>query len=156
MDIGDRLRQERERLHLNQVEFGRVGERTGKCVSKNTVLSWEAGLTSPTAQFLAAVAQLGVDVRWVVTGERDYDPPPPLTADENAVVEAYRLASSELRGAAMRTLQGERAKKGRDRIKIDGDVKQFAARDIISTVLHTGSGAARYAAHEPPPKKPKP
>lgn len=65
MGIGDRLKEERERLGFSQTEFSAVAG-----ASKNTQYNYEKGDRSPDAVYLAAVAGKGVDILYVVTGER--------------------------------------------------------------------------------------
>jgi transcriptional regulator with XRE-family HTH domain len=65
LNIGDRLREERERLGLNQPEFGAIAG-----VSKTTQFNYEKGDRSPDAEYLAAIAGVGVDVMYVLTGTR--------------------------------------------------------------------------------------
>ncbi|QBH98698.1 XRE family transcriptional regulator [Limnobaculum zhutongyuii] len=63
--INDRLKNERERLRLTQPEFA---EASG--VSKRTVIEWEKGNTSPNAVQLSSLSGVGVDVQYVLTGEK--------------------------------------------------------------------------------------
>lgn len=63
--IGDRLREERERLGLNQPDFAAAAG-----AAKRTLIEWEKGSTSPTAVQLSALSKVGVDVLYVVTGSR--------------------------------------------------------------------------------------
>nr|WP_207198518.1 helix-turn-helix transcriptional regulator [Pseudomonas sp. TH34] len=63
--IGDRLKEERERLGFSQTEFAAVAG-----ASKNSQYNYEKGDRSPDADYLAAVAERGVDILYVVTGER--------------------------------------------------------------------------------------
>lgn len=107
--IGERLREERERLGLNQTELGARGG-----VSRKTQFNYESGERLPDAAYLAKVMDAGVDVLYVVTGNRSrVDPPqaaPPqpgglvnvvstgenplaLTADEAALLDNYRHSS---------------------------------------------------------------
>lgn len=61
--IGERLRKVRERLSLTQPEMAsRVG------VSPRTWQSWERAEYYPTADALRFLAEQGVDVNWVLTG----------------------------------------------------------------------------------------
>lgn len=62
--IGERLKQERERLKLTQPEFA---EAAG--AAKRTLIDWEKGVSSPTAVQLSALADIGVDVLYVLQGE---------------------------------------------------------------------------------------
>lgn len=65
MGIGDRLKEERERLGFSQTEFSAVAG-----ASKNSQYNYEKGDRSPDANYLAAVAEKGVDILYVVTGVR--------------------------------------------------------------------------------------
>jgi transcriptional regulator with XRE-family HTH domain len=149
LSVADRLRQERERLGLTQTEFGALDD-----ASKSTVQAWERGTAYPNARFLAAAAAAGLDVRWVVTGERDYAAPPAMTADEAALLAVFRVASREVRDAALRVLGGERPKAG-PRIKVGGNVNQFNAGDHTTNVLTTSGEKPRHVLQETR-KKPGP
>jgi transcriptional regulator with XRE-family HTH domain len=61
----DRLKQERQRLGLSQEEFARLGG-----VQKRAQIHYEKGERKPDTDYLAAVAAAGVDVRYVITGQR--------------------------------------------------------------------------------------
>ena len=63
--IGDRIKEDRDRLNLTLPAFA---EAAG--AKKRTAIDWQNGTSSPTAAQLAALAKVGVDVRYVVTGER--------------------------------------------------------------------------------------
>lgn len=63
--LGARLREERERLGLSQLVFGALGD-----ISLRTEQDWERGVSAVKSDFLNVVAQHGVDVLYVVTGER--------------------------------------------------------------------------------------
>lgn len=65
MTIGERLREERERLKLTQPA---IAEAAG--TTKQTQHAYETNRTPPKASYLADVARLGVDVAYVITGER--------------------------------------------------------------------------------------
>lgn len=65
MSIGQRLKEERKALNMNQTEFSSLAGTT-----KQTLFSWETGKTAPDAVELAAFAASGVDVLYVLTGER--------------------------------------------------------------------------------------
>ena len=65
MTIGERLREERERLKLTQPS---IAEAAG--TTKQTQHAYETDRTPPKASYLAKVASLGVDVAYVITGER--------------------------------------------------------------------------------------
>lgn len=63
--LGARLREERERLGFSQLAFGALAD-----VSLRTEQDWERGVSAVKSDFLTVVAQHGVDVLYVITGER--------------------------------------------------------------------------------------
>lgn len=63
--IHTRLKEERERLGLTQPEFA---EAAG--AAKRTLIEWEKGSTSPNAVQISALSFVGVDVLYVLTGQR--------------------------------------------------------------------------------------
>ena len=63
--INERLKSERERLGLTQPVFAEIAG-----ASKRTLIDWEKGVSSPTAVQLSTLASAGVDVLFVVTGQR--------------------------------------------------------------------------------------
>lgn len=65
MSVGERLKEERERLRLTQPQ---IAEITG--TSKQTQSAYENGRTPPKTKFLAKLATFGFDVSYVITGER--------------------------------------------------------------------------------------
>lgn len=65
MNLGARLKAERERLQLNQTDFAAI---VG--ASKHAQINWEKGAASPNAAALEVWAGRGLDVLYVVTGQR--------------------------------------------------------------------------------------
>jgi transcriptional regulator with XRE-family HTH domain len=65
VDIGRRLKEERLTVGMSQPAFAEVGG-----VKKLTQIAYEQGKRSPDAKYLAAVFQLGVDVGYILSGER--------------------------------------------------------------------------------------
>lgn len=63
--IGERLREERDKLKLSQTEFGKIGG-----VQKRAQVNYEGDERLPDAGYLSAVAKAGVDVLYVLTGSR--------------------------------------------------------------------------------------
>ena len=84
MHMGERLREERERLGFNQSEFAVLAQTTRK-----TLFNWESGDASPNAAALAGWAKLGLDVLYVVTGERQASQPV-ADASEQLLLENFR------------------------------------------------------------------
>ncbi|MBU1332357.1 MAG: helix-turn-helix domain-containing protein [Gammaproteobacteria bacterium] len=95
--IGERLREERERLRLSQAAFGEIGG-----VKANAQGKYESGERFPSADYLAAVALHGADVLYVVTGERKPLPSASLTAEEIAVLAHLRVLPETDRAATAR------------------------------------------------------
>lgn len=83
--IGPRLREERERLQLTQREFGQVGG-----VEPNAQGKYENGERSPRADYLAAISTIGVDVLYVVLGQKTPLAEHALSGGEEKVLETYR------------------------------------------------------------------
>ncbi|MBF0309482.1 MAG: helix-turn-helix transcriptional regulator [Magnetococcales bacterium] len=64
-DIGDRLKEERIRLGLTQAD---LGVRCG--VSRDAQTSYESGRRDMGTGYLAAIAEVGADVSYILTGVR--------------------------------------------------------------------------------------
>ena len=90
--IGQRLKEERERLGYNQTDFAALAG-----AAKRTQIDWEKGVSSPTAEQLAAFAAAGADVLYILTGQRSgaAAPTPVLKPEEAALLDNYRHASPE-------------------------------------------------------------
>jgi transcriptional regulator with XRE-family HTH domain len=82
MDIGKRLKEERERLGYSQPAFASLVN-----ASKSSLIRWEAGTQMPDASALAAWAAIGLDVLYVVMGSRS---PTTLNKREEALLDNYR------------------------------------------------------------------
>lgn len=93
LNIGGRLREERERLGFSQSAIGAIGG-----VKKLAQLKYEQGERYPGADYLAAVAKVGVDTLYIVTGERSVGS---LTADETELLEKFRSAPMAVKAAAI-------------------------------------------------------
>lgn len=94
-DFGCRLREERERLGLNQEAFGAAGG-----VRKNAQSDYERDLRVPDCAYLAGVAGLGADVLYVVTGRRG-DVPAALSADEAGLLDTFRRVTDDEKRKAL-------------------------------------------------------
>jgi transcriptional regulator with XRE-family HTH domain len=97
MSIGERLREERERLGFNQPDFAGFAETT-----KQTLFSWETGNSSPKADQLEKLAERGVDVYYVLTGQR-IGSVTVLSVRESALVENYRAAPEDAKQVLEKT-----------------------------------------------------
>lgn len=99
--IGGRLREERERLGVNQTDFASHGG-----VGRKSQFNYEDGGRMPDAAYLAAIAELGADVLYIVTGERSAHA---LLDNERLMLERYRACPPTLRDAALRVLEPKNA-----------------------------------------------
>ena len=72
LSIGARLREERERLGSNQEAFARLTPARTRQSQSN----YEKGATSPDTLYLAAIAAVGADTHYIVTGQRVGKGPP--------------------------------------------------------------------------------
>lgn len=90
MGIGERLREERERLGLAQKEFGT------KCgVSKTSQFNYEVGERSPDGEYFSLADSLGVDTAYVITGRRSKA----AANDDFVVIPRHDVAASAGPGA---------------------------------------------------------
>lgn len=98
MSIGERLKEERERLGFTQPAFAALAGTT-----KKSQIDYEKNLTQPKAGYLAAIAEAGADVQYVVTGVRSASV---LDSEEKVLLERYRASTRALKDAALRVLLG--------------------------------------------------
>lgn len=82
--IGQRLQEERKRIGVLQPECAQQGS-----VRRNSQSRYELGQGSPTAEYLAAISELGIDVLYVITGKRS-----PKAAPELARVQSHEKIMS--------------------------------------------------------------
>ena len=97
MTISVRLKEERSRLKLSQTDLGAIGG-----VGKTTQINYEKGVGSPDATYLAAVAEKGVDVLYVVTGERKPLPADSISAEVAQFVKVYERVNESDRNVLLR------------------------------------------------------
>ena len=127
--FGERLKSERERLRYTQPEFADlVG------ASKRTQIGWEQGRSVPDANALAVWLEEGVDINFLLTGERSNGATSHhLPADEQLMLEAYRGMPATKRKtllADLLTAGGTRkpAKSGGG-VSVQGNNNRTAGRD---------------------------
>jgi transcriptional regulator with XRE-family HTH domain len=83
MNLGVRLKEERQRLGFTQAQFAAVGG-----VAPNAQVKYEHGERQPRASYLAGLASIGVDVLYIVTG--CCMPTAPLVAKEVELISSMR------------------------------------------------------------------
>ncbi|HBL7015545.1 helix-turn-helix domain-containing protein [Serratia marcescens] len=105
--IGLRIKEEREKLSLTQ-----QGLADAIGVSKRTLIDWEKDRTSPTAVQLSSLSQLGVDVLYIVTGEKNsisqgvVQSSLPLSQDKKELMDAFDGMTPEQRRAILEVGKG--------------------------------------------------
>ena len=93
MSLADRLREVRQAKGLNQEAFGMLAG-----VSKKTQTNYEIGKHKPTGDYWEALASAGVDVVYILTGQRD---PKLLTDNQRRLADMYAGLSEERQQALM-------------------------------------------------------
>lgn len=124
MTLCERLVEERKRLGLTQARFAELGG-----VSKRSQIAYEQG-RPPTTDYLVAIAAAGVDVLYVVTGERRHAPSP-LTSQRDVVSALALLPGAVARDLAFGGLVGPRSV----------DPEEFAPIPLYDAELAAGDGA---------------
>ncbi|WP_070249157.1 helix-turn-helix domain-containing protein [Duganella phyllosphaerae] len=88
--IGEILKEERQRLGMNQDDFAAIGG-----LKRRAQTLYEQDERAPDALYLRALAGIGVDVHYILTGERLQSA---VTSDEKELLDGYR--SMDVRGKA--------------------------------------------------------
>ena len=113
MEFFVRLKEERERLGLSQEAFGSVGG-----VQKRAQINYESGERKPDLGYLEGLSKIGVDVLYIITGQRSKPIEDTLSADRKVLLDAYDKAPEAVRNAALAVLlSGGQAPEGVDTSK---------------------------------------
>jgi phage repressor protein C with HTH and peptisase S24 domain len=91
VSIGERLKSERERLRFTQVAFAELGETTRK-----SQLDYEKNLTQPKAGYMAAIAKVGADIQYIITGLRSCSSSDELHAPELMLSKGQKTPNNSL------------------------------------------------------------
>ena len=97
MNFSKRLVEERKRLKIKQKE---MAEKVG--VQINSQLDYEKGRVPAFVAYLEQIAEMGVDVQYLLTGQRSGEPV--LKPEEKAVLAAWKNATKEIQMAALAVL----------------------------------------------------
>lgn len=98
MTFFERLKEERKRLKMSQTRLAEIAGTT-----KNSQLNYEKGRVCPSSSYLEAIASAGVDVQYVLTGQRSEEPV--LTPEEKMLLLLWRNATGPGKAAALAALQ---------------------------------------------------
>lgn len=131
--LGERLREERERLGFPQQD---LAEECG--VTMRSQRNYEKGERQPDAAYLVAFTALGGDVLYVLTGQRsNARAPAHLPSDEQLLLETYRGLTAPARKKLLAELLtgGKKASKPKASsedagIKVSGSGHRVAGRDF--------------------------
>lgn len=97
MTFGVRLKEERKRLKLTQSQIATIAGTT-----KSTQLLYEKDAMRANSDYLAAITKAGIDVAYVLTGERGGVQ---LTEQEAAMLALIRQAPPAVRETALNVLR---------------------------------------------------
>lgn len=98
--VGERLKEERERLGLNQTEFGAL-----LGVSRGTQKNYELGANSLDLRYVSALEESGVDAAFVLTGKKSTPLGQMFTPTEEEMIEQFRSIPPEDQRAIRRFLK---------------------------------------------------
>jgi transcriptional regulator with XRE-family HTH domain len=93
----ERLREERERLTFSQDAFGAIGG-----VQRRAQINYEKGERLPDIAYLRAIAKVGADVLYIVTGVRGI----PLGGEEALLLEGFRKMDAETKRRTLAMVYG--------------------------------------------------
>jgi transcriptional regulator with XRE-family HTH domain len=93
-DLGSRLKEARKRLGLSQQEFGAIGG-----VEANAQGKYESGERIPRSDYLAALKKKGIDVLYILSGEKTPMANESLSDAERSIITHYRVLNEDDRDA---------------------------------------------------------
>lgn len=136
VSVGLRLKEERKRIGLTQTE---LAERCGLTKRAQVNFEKEEGEQLPGGAYLLAATTLGIDVLYVLTGERNG-----ISTDEAQVLSAYRVASPEIKLAVSAALGAAVKASGRHKFVMHAnEVGQALSGDISQPGLTINLGGKK-------------
>ena len=130
LNFFERLREIRKGMNLTQADFGALAG-----VTVTAQLNYEKGTRNPDTAYLERLAAHGVDVVYLLTGERIPRGASALSEAEAALLARYRSGSPALRGYLQEVGQGPAS--GGNAVNIGGDVGQQVNGDQTVTAPMT-------------------
>ncbi|WP_168400611.1 helix-turn-helix domain-containing protein [Erwinia amylovora] len=119
--IGSRLREERDKLGLNQTDFAKLGGQ-----SRGSQAYYERDERSPDARYLSTLSGLGVDVLYVITGAHT-PVVQDISKDELELIKIFRDAPLAVKAAALAALTA--GSSAHSAINVSGSGQRVAGRD---------------------------
>lgn len=98
--VGERLREERERLGMSQTDFGAL-----LGVSRGTQKNYELGASSLDLRYVTALEVHGVDAAYVLTGRRSTPLDQLFSPAEEHLIKQFRTISDDDQKAIRRFLE---------------------------------------------------
>ena len=132
LNFFERLREIRKGMNLTQADFGALAG-----VTVTAQLNYEKGTRNPDTAYLERLAAHGVDVVYLLTGERIPRGAAALSEAEAALIARYRSGSPALRGYLQEL--GQAPATGGNAVTIGGDVGQQVNGDQTVTAPMTFS-----------------
>ena len=132
LNFFERLREIRKGMNLTQADFGALAG-----VTVTAQLNYEKGTRNPDTAYLERLAAHGVDVVYLLTGERIPRGAAALSEAEAALIARYRSGSQALRGYLQEL--GQAPASGSNAVTIGGDVGQQVNGDQTVTAPMTFS-----------------
>ena len=132
LNFFERLREIRKGMNLTQADFGALAG-----VTVTAQLNYEKGTRNPDTAYLERLAAHGVDVVYLLTGERIPRGAAALSEAEAALIARYRSGSPALRGYLQEV--GQVPASGSNAVTIGGDVGQQVNGDQTVTAPMTFS-----------------
>lgn len=123
VSIGSRLAEERKRKGLNQSAFAEIGG-----VSVKTQVLYEKAERVPDANYLAAIAEAGFDVLYILTGAPNASA---VAGEEAAVLAGYRKLDARGRAGVLALIGGMQKQPAAD-VHVKGDVGQYVVGDVTA------------------------
>ncbi len=125
MLIGERLKEERNRLGYTQPVFAAIAKTT-----KKTQIDYEKNKAQPKADYLEALFKVGVDIQYIITGQHASAQ---LPANEVDLIHLFRAAPLAVKAAVLGALTAGRADSANNanNITVSGDHNRVAAGDYI-------------------------
>ena len=114
-NFGQRLKTERERLGLTQKELAEAVS-----ISYVTQSNYETGKRKPDTKYIASIATIGFDLKYLFTDTREENSP--LAPEERVVLQCYREASPAIRKAALAVLVSGGTGSGGQNVMVNGNV----------------------------------
>lgn len=116
ISIGERLREVREQMGKSQTEFALIAAAAGvPGATRQSQAKYEKGLAAASSAYLAAIANAGADVMYILTGHRTGSVTPVLSRRVAALVNNYEYTDEAgkkiIEGTAALAAQSKTLKK---------------------------------------------